>query len=320
MQDFVSLLLDDQLNKQETADLSERILALTKAARVPFEMELIVMGHGVVITIPEQYSVQEVIEIRRSFVELIKSDVPVFICRGGIQIQKLHADLVIAARRFIERCYACKGTGVVGEENETPMNCGVCADLRAAVSFFDQYNIVEYPSLVTVDPSKAPVFHKGERLLYVVDSTKPKNEEIASFISYVRGDVVIDQEGPHANETDEWQPFAKIALDGYVEPQIVSTEKLYPDPLLTVKYSTPIMKFEKGDPVLWHNRVKQRMDHAVFGWYIRGMGETAQPQPHAMVFVDEHPNIPVLVAAVDLTLWVHSSSSTPTDPDASEGS
>lgn len=164
VQDFVLDRMGGVLTELEVADLTKRILMLTQAARVPFEMELITMGHGVVITIPEDYSVQEVIEIRRSFVELIKADVPVFICRGGIQIQKLHADLVIAARRFTERCYACRGTGAVGEENETPMNCGVCADLRAAVSFFDKYNIPQSREKPTL-PSTVE-FQKGDPVLY----------------------------------------------------------------------------------------------------------------------------------------------------------
>lgn len=221
------------LAEDETADLSARILELTNAARVPFEMELINLGHGVVITIPEQYSAEEVIEIRRSFVELIKSDVPVFICRGGIQIQELHADLVIAARRFIERCYGCKGTGVVGEENETPMNCGVCADLRAAVSFFDKHHI-------------------------------PQSREKSIIPSTVR--------------------------------------------------------FQKGDPVLWHQPDKQRMEQAVFGWYVNENGfSTNDPQPDAVVLMNAHPSHEKQVLTKDLQPWVHSSSSILTDPDASEG-
>ncbi len=334
VQDFVLDRMGGVLTELEVADLTKRILTLTNAARVPFEMELIDLGHGVVITIPEQYSVQEVIEIRRSFVELIKSDAPVFICRGGINIQKLHADLVIAARRFVERCYACKGTGVVGEENETPMNCGVCADLRAAVSFFDKHNIPQSQEK-DILPSKTPMFRKGDRLLYAVGGTKPENGDPAGFISYVRMAESKAEEGPRADETDEWQPVAKIALDGYVEPQIVSTEKLHPDPssptseierwgdsrgVLTrsaKKIVKPTTQYKKGDPVLYKGPAYEVQ--AVFGWYVNENGfGTEYAQPNCVVFMNAHPSQEKSVLTKDLQPWVHSSSSMPPKPPASQ--
>lgn len=163
VQDFVLDRMGGVLTELEVADLTKRIVTLTNAARFPFEIELVDMGHGVVITVPEQYSVQEVIEVRRSFVELIKSDVPVFVCRGGFSVQKFHADLLLAARRFIERCYACRGSGVVGKENEIPMNCGICVDLRAAVSFFDKHN---FPSREKDTLPSTVEFRKGDPVLY----------------------------------------------------------------------------------------------------------------------------------------------------------
>lgn len=227
VQDFVLDRMGGVMTEQEAADLAGRITLLVNESRFPFEMELIDMRHGVVITVPELYSVEEVIHIRRSFVKLIKTDVPVFVCRGEIKIHKFHADLVIASRRFVEHCYACRGTGVVGQENETPMNCGVCADLRAALKFFDRHNIPQSPEKDTIPP-KETVFQKG-------------------------------------------------------------------DPVL---YKGPAYKVQ-----------------AVFGWYVNENGfGTHLPQPDCVVFMNAHPSHERSVLAKDLQPWVHSSSSTPTEP------
>ncbi len=319
VQDFVLDRMGGVLTEQEAADLQGRITLLVNESRFPFEMEMVDMNHGIVITVPEQYSVQEAVEIRRSFVRLIKSDVPVFICHGDIKIQKLHADLVLAARRFVNRCYACRGVGVVGEENETPMNCGICADLRAALSFFDKHNI---PQSREKDCTQtAALFRKGDRLLYAVGDTRPENGEIGGFISYVRTTKIKAEEGPHSDETDDWQPLSKIALDGYVEPQLVSTSCIYPDPIPTVKYSTPVMKFDKGDPVLW------REIQAVFGWYLYVSDDpewsghpqpSTNPQPQCIVFTNAHPNHERNALTKDLKPWVHSSSSMPSESPASQ--
>ncbi len=223
LQDFVLDRLGKVMTELETADLTGRILLLVNESRFPFELEILDMSHGVVITVPDQYSVEEVIDIRRSFIALLKSETPVFVCRGGINIQKLHADLVIAARRFIERCYACRGRGVVEEESETSMNCGVCADLRAALSFFDKHNI------------------------------------------------------PYSREKD--------TLPSTVE-------------------------FRNGDPILW------KKAHGIFDHYVNESGfETKDPQPDAIIVLDESRHTPMRVRVLDLTPWVHSSSSVPTAPE-----
>lgn len=165
VQDFVLDRMGGVMTEQEAADLAGRITLLVNESRFPFEMELVDMSHGVVVTVSEQFSPEEVIAIKRSMAESIGPDIRLFVCRGDIKIQKFHADLVIAARRFVEHCYACRGVGVLKQENETPMNCGVCADLRAALSFFDKHNIPQSQEKDII-PSKETVFQKGDPVLY----------------------------------------------------------------------------------------------------------------------------------------------------------
>lgn len=225
VQDFVLDRIGGVMTEQEATDLAGRITLLVNESRFPFEMEMIDMNRGVVITVPEQYSVQEVIHIRRSFVELIKSDVPVFVCRSGLKIHKFHADLMIAARRFAERCYACRGTGVVGQENETPMNCGVCADIRAALKFFDKHNIPQSQEKDTIPPEKV-VFQHGDPVLY--------EKKQALFDTYLRTVSHQDDRGWHWEETTEPQPQARIrfgdssGIPAGKDLPVVQTEELQP--------------------------------------------------------------------------------------------
>jgi len=224
VQDFVLDRMGGVMTEQEAADLAGRITLLVNESRFPFEMELVDMSHGVVVTVSEQFSPEEVIAIKRSMAESIGPNIRLFVCRGDIKIQKFHADLVIAARRFVEHCYACRGTGVVGQENETPMNCGVCADLRAAVSFFDKHNIPQSREKDTL-PSTVK-FQKGDPVLY--------DKNVALFDTYLRTVLHQDDRGWHWEETTEPQPQARIRFgDPSGTPAgkdlpVVQTEELQP--------------------------------------------------------------------------------------------
>jgi len=204
-------------------------LSLVNESRFPFEMELLDMSHGVVVTVPEQLSVEEVFSIKRSMAEKIGPDIKLFVCRGDIKIQKFHADLVIAAWRFVDQCYACRGTGVVEKEDVgsargvCEMNCGVCCDIRAALSFFDKHNIPQSREKDTLPTTV--VFQHGDPVLH--------NGKPALFDTYLKSVSHGDDRGWHYEETTEPQSLARIrfgpfsTLTGKNFP-VVETKKLQP--------------------------------------------------------------------------------------------
>ena len=229
VQDFVLDRIGGIMTEMEAADLTGRIILLVNESRFPFEMELVDMSYGVVVTVPEQLSAEEVFSIKRSMAEKIGPDIKLFVCRGNISIQKFHADLVLAARRFVEKCYACRGTGVVEKEDVgsargvCEMNCGVCCDIRAALSFFDKHNI---PQSREKDTLPATVeFRNGDPVLY--------EKKQAVFDTYLRSVPHGDDRGWHYEETTEPQPLARIRFGPFgtstgKDFSVVRAEKLQP--------------------------------------------------------------------------------------------
>lgn len=85
------------------------------------------------------------------------------------------------------------------------------------------------------------------------------------------------------------------------------------------KIVNPDVQYRKDDPVLWHQPGKQRMEQAVFGWYVSEHGcATNHMRPICVIFLPEQPRQPQQVQVSDIEPWVHSSRSMPTD--ASEDS
>ncbi len=222
VQDFVLDRLGGVLTELEIADLTKRILTLVHDARFPFEMKVVDMSHGLVVTVPDSLTPSDVKSVKLGLTEKLGPDIPFFICLGDIKIHEFHAALVIAARRFVDHCYACRGMGVSvvevekevkeGEWEKTgekrQMNCGVCCDLRAALGVFDKHNIPQSRDKPIIPPSGSVqgVFKEGDPVLY--------KDQPATFENYIAEDAVSGTPEPQPNSLIR----ARIAgqkIDGY---------------------------------------------------------------------------------------------------------
>jgi hypothetical protein len=171
---------------------------------------------------------------------------------------------------------------VVGEENETPMNCGVCADLRAALSFFDKHNIPQSREKATI-PSKETVFQKGDPVLY----KGPAYEVQAVFGWYLY--VSEDPEwSDHPQPSTKPQPDCIVFMNAHPshERQVL-TKDLRPWVHSSSSMPTAPEVFQNGDPVLHNGKA------ALFDTYLKGVShgddrgwhyeETTEPQPRARI-------------------------------------
>lgn len=136
LDDAITALQDYCINEpgNETAEgLAPKIQEVVDAARIPFEIEILDTTKGLLVRVPVEFNHQEMGKIQKQMEERFgRGDLTILVCHNTLDIEEFNDGLVRAARLAIQFCIPCKGTGVVDDKN-----CGVCADLRAALSFTD---------------------------------------------------------------------------------------------------------------------------------------------------------------------------------------
>lgn len=113
--------------------LAPKIQEVVDAARIPFEMEIVDPSKGLLVRVPVGIDHQEMRRIQKQLERKFnRANLTILVCHDTMSIEEFDSGLIDAARLAIKFCIPCKGTGVVEDKN-----CGVCADLRAAISFTD---------------------------------------------------------------------------------------------------------------------------------------------------------------------------------------